>query len=95
MDADFVGRAGKEGDIASVVLWLCSRAGTYVNGQVIHVDGGLFLISRISKPANPCRASPRITRYNVENHDCIIAALTYSIPNSFIHHGINRPLDIH
>ncbi|XHG04214.1 hypothetical protein AWENTII_007492 [Aspergillus wentii] len=34
------GRVGRESDIGSVVLYLCSRAGTYVNGQVIHVDGG-------------------------------------------------------
>jgi NAD(P)-dependent dehydrogenase (short-subunit alcohol dehydrogenase family) len=41
--ADGVGRAGKEQDIASAVLYLCSRAGTYVNGQVINVDGGWYL----------------------------------------------------
>lgn len=38
------GRVGKETDIGSVVLYLASRAGTYVNGQVVHVDGGTCLI---------------------------------------------------
>lgn len=46
-----------------------------MNGQVIHVDGGLSLGSRCWNPANHCRASPKITRYNVDNHDCIISAL--------------------
>lgn len=42
--ADWVGRVGKESDIGSVVLYLCSRAGTYVNGQILNVDGG-WLVS--------------------------------------------------
>ncbi|KAJ9292768.1 hypothetical protein DTO271G3_8467 [Paecilomyces variotii] len=37
------GRTGRETDIGSAVLYLASRAGTYVNGQVVHVDGGLLL----------------------------------------------------
>lgn len=36
------GRIGNEKDIGSVILWLCSRAGTYVNGQVVNVDGGEY-----------------------------------------------------
>lgn len=40
------GRVGKESDLAGVVLWLCSRAGTYVNGQVVNLDGGLSLSLR-------------------------------------------------
>ncbi|KAL2010949.1 hypothetical protein VTN00DRAFT_3667 [Thermoascus crustaceus] len=39
------GRVGKETDIGSALLYLASRAGTYVNGQVVHVDGGLLLKS--------------------------------------------------
>ncbi|KAH1606180.1 hypothetical protein V6Z96_005961 [Aspergillus fumigatus] len=39
------GRVGRETDIGSVVLYLCSKAGTYVNGQIVNVDGGLLLKS--------------------------------------------------
>ncbi|KAF4218354.1 hypothetical protein CNMCM8980_002562 [Aspergillus fumigatiaffinis] len=39
------GRVGRESDIGSVVLYLCSKAGTYVNGQIVNVDGGLLLKS--------------------------------------------------
>jgi NAD(P)-dependent dehydrogenase (short-subunit alcohol dehydrogenase family) len=35
-----VKRAGKEEDIAGTAIWLASPAGSYVNGQVIAVDGG-------------------------------------------------------
>jgi 3-oxoacyl-[acyl-carrier protein] reductase len=34
------GRAGEAGEIASVALFLCSPAASYVSGQVIAVDGG-------------------------------------------------------
>ncbi|KAL1987843.1 hypothetical protein VTN96DRAFT_2246 [Rasamsonia emersonii] len=37
------GRPGKESDIGSAILYLCSRGGTYVNGQILHVDGGILL----------------------------------------------------
>ena len=33
-------RGGGEEDIAGVVLWLCSRAGSYVSGNVVVTDGG-------------------------------------------------------
>ncbi|KAI9733860.1 MAG: hypothetical protein M1834_002514 [Cirrosporium novae-zelandiae] len=33
-------RCGKEEDMAGVVLWLCSRAGNYVNGNIVVTDGG-------------------------------------------------------
>jgi NAD(P)-dependent dehydrogenase (short-subunit alcohol dehydrogenase family) len=33
-------RLGKPSDIAHVVAFLCSDASSYINGQVIHVDGG-------------------------------------------------------
>lgn len=35
-----LGRLGNATDIGGVVVFLCSRAGAYVNGQVIDVDGG-------------------------------------------------------
>ena len=33
-------RLGRPDDIAKVVVFLCSDAAAYVNGQVLHVDGG-------------------------------------------------------
>jgi NAD(P)-dependent dehydrogenase (short-subunit alcohol dehydrogenase family) len=33
-------RSGHEEDIAGVILWLCSRAGAYINGNVVVTDGG-------------------------------------------------------
>jgi NAD(P)-dependent dehydrogenase (short-subunit alcohol dehydrogenase family) len=39
-DANPTGRLGTPDDIARVVVFLCSDAASYVNGQVIHVDGG-------------------------------------------------------
>ncbi|KAK2762660.1 hypothetical protein FQN54_000834 [Arachnomyces sp. PD_36] len=39
------GRTGQESDIASAVLYLSSRAGTFVNGETIRVDGGALLTS--------------------------------------------------
>jgi NAD(P)-dependent dehydrogenase (short-subunit alcohol dehydrogenase family) len=35
-----VGRAGTPEDITGAVLYLCSRASTYINGAVLPVDGG-------------------------------------------------------
>jgi NAD(P)-dependent dehydrogenase (short-subunit alcohol dehydrogenase family) len=34
------GRAGSETDIAGVVLFLTSKAGSYMNGNVVVCDGG-------------------------------------------------------
>ena len=36
-----LGRIGRPDEIASLVLWLCSPAATYVVGQAITVDGGM------------------------------------------------------
>lgn len=33
-------RSGDEQDMAGVILWLCSRAGAYINGCVVVTDGG-------------------------------------------------------
>ncbi|ETI27700.1 hypothetical protein G647_00149 [Cladophialophora carrionii CBS 160.54] len=38
-----LGRLGRPEDIAGVVLYLCSRAGSYVNGEDISIDGGARL----------------------------------------------------
>ncbi len=38
-----LGRAGEPEDVAEAVYWLCSDAASYVTGQVIHINGGLFM----------------------------------------------------
>jgi 3-oxoacyl-[acyl-carrier protein] reductase len=38
-----MGRAGEPEEVAGAVYWLCSGAASYVTGQVIHVNGGLFM----------------------------------------------------
>jgi len=38
-----VGRTGLPSEVASVAVFLASEAASYVNGQVIHVDGGLLV----------------------------------------------------
>ena len=35
-----LGRIGAPGDIAGATLYLCSRAGSYVTGAILPVDGG-------------------------------------------------------
>jgi len=37
------GRLGEPEDMAGIALYLCSRAGSYVTGTVIRVDGGLVM----------------------------------------------------
>ncbi len=37
------GRMGKPEDVAEAVYWLCSDAASYITGQVIHVNGGMYM----------------------------------------------------
>ena len=39
-----IGRAGRPDEIASVVLWLCSPAASYVVGHALTVDGGMTVV---------------------------------------------------
>jgi 3-oxoacyl-[acyl-carrier protein] reductase len=36
-------KIGEPEDVAEAVYWLCSDAARYITGQVIHVNGGLFM----------------------------------------------------
>lgn len=38
-----LGRIGKPEDVAEATYWLCSDAAGYVTGQVIHVNGGMYM----------------------------------------------------
>jgi len=38
-----MGRTGEPEDVAEAVCWLCSDGAAYITGQVIHVNGGLFM----------------------------------------------------
>jgi len=38
-----MGRIGKPEEVADVVYWLCSEGASYITGQVIHVNGGLYM----------------------------------------------------
>jgi 3-oxoacyl-[acyl-carrier protein] reductase len=38
-----LGRIGKAEDVAEAAYWLCSDAASYITGQVIHVNGGLYM----------------------------------------------------
>lgn len=55
------GRLGTPEDIAAVVSFLLSDDASYVNGQTIHVDGGLQVVGRLAAPASggPADDTPR------------------------------------
>jgi NAD(P)-dependent dehydrogenase (short-subunit alcohol dehydrogenase family) len=38
-----LGRAGTPDDIASACAFLCSDAGSYITGQVVGVNGGMYI----------------------------------------------------
>jgi 3-oxoacyl-[acyl-carrier protein] reductase len=38
-----LGRIGEPEDVAEAVHWLCSEGSKYITGQVIHVNGGLYM----------------------------------------------------
>lgn len=38
-----MGRMGTPDEVAEVVYWLCSDAASYVTGQIIHVNGGMYM----------------------------------------------------
>ena len=38
-----VGKFGQPEDVAEAVYWLCSDAASYITGQIIHVNGGLYM----------------------------------------------------
>jgi 3-oxoacyl-[acyl-carrier protein] reductase len=38
-----MGRIGQPEEVAEVVYWLCSEGASYITGQVIHVNGGLYM----------------------------------------------------
>ncbi|KAK4230235.1 Rhamnolipids biosynthesis 3-oxoacyl-reductase [Podospora fimiseda] len=45
--ANPLGRIGSPGDVAGTCIFLASKAGAYVNGATITLDGGVHLISKI------------------------------------------------
>ena len=38
-----LGNMGKPEDIAEAVYWLCSDAANYITGQILHVNGGMYM----------------------------------------------------
>jgi 3-oxoacyl-[acyl-carrier protein] reductase len=38
-----MGKIGKPEDVAEAVYWLCSDAASYITGQIIHVNGGMYM----------------------------------------------------
>ena len=42
-----MGRIGKSGDMGGIAVFLASEAGSYLNGAVIPVDGGMHLLNQM------------------------------------------------
>ena len=38
-----LGKVGKPEDVAEATYWLCSDAASYITGQIIHVNGGMYM----------------------------------------------------
>ncbi len=38
-----LGRLGTVQDVSETVYWLCSESASYITGQIIHVNGGLYM----------------------------------------------------
>jgi len=38
-----MGRMGSPEEVAETVYWLCSEAASYITGQIIHVNGGIYM----------------------------------------------------
>ena len=38
-----LGKIGRPEDVAEATYWLCSDAASYITGQIIHVNGGLYM----------------------------------------------------
>lgn len=38
-----IGRPGQPEDVAEAVYWLCSKPASYITGQIIHVNGGMYM----------------------------------------------------
>jgi 3-oxoacyl-[acyl-carrier protein] reductase len=38
-----MGRMGRPEDVAEAVYWLCSEAACYITGQIVHVNGGMYM----------------------------------------------------
>ena len=38
-----LGRIGRPEDVAEAVYWFCSDAASYITGQIIHVNGGMYM----------------------------------------------------
>jgi 3-oxoacyl-[acyl-carrier protein] reductase len=41
VDASFMQREGRAEEVVNVIIFLASKASSFVNGQVIRVDGGM------------------------------------------------------
>jgi len=39
------GRIGTPEDVAGTVIWLSSRAGAYINGVTVPIDGGISMVN--------------------------------------------------